>query len=163
MSGVVDQERNIHLERRCSYERRDGSFPSPKYWGYRGRRREIRRHGEGAYLDRYPARLMWLTVMTLCLCSTDAMFTLTLLQKGAQELNPFMAMLMDSSTSLFVGVKMGVTALALVCLVVHQNFNIRRVVQVRQLIYGALVLYSGVVAYEGWLLLAGLSLGAQPN
>ncbi len=155
MSGVITERKDIYWERRCSGERRDGAFPRFKYWGRRGRRREIRRYGEqqGAYLDRYPPHLMWLTVATLCLCSIDAIFTLTLLQKGAVELNSLMAVLISISTALFVGVKMGITALALVCLVAHQNFILRRIVPVQQLIYGFMFLYVGVVAYESLLLL----------
>lgn len=161
MFSAATTRRDIHWERRCGGERRNGSFPCFKYWGRRGRRREIRRYGEqeGAYLDWYPPRLMWLTVAILCLCSMDAAFTLALLQQGALELNPFMAMLTGFNTSLFVGVKMGITGLALVCLAVHQNFVLRHIVQVRQLIYGFMLLYVGVVAYESLLLLIDPSSG----
>lgn len=156
MSCTIIQGRDTQLERRNSGDRRSRSLLGVKYWGRRGRRRELRRHGDqqGTYLDWYPVHLMWITLATLCLCSIDAIFTLTLLQQGAAELNPFMAVLINTNIALFVGVKISLTALALVYLVMHHNFTILRIIQVRQLIYGFMFLYLGLVAYESLLLLA---------
>lgn len=154
MGCTITQGRDIELKRRSSGDRRSRSFPNVKYWGRRGRRCEIRRYGDqqGAYLDWYPAHLMWTTLATLCLCSIDAIFTLALLQQGAVELNPFMAMLINTNIALFVGVKMSLTTLALVYLVIHHNFTILRIIQVRQSIYGLMFLYLGLVVYESLLL-----------
>jgi hypothetical protein len=144
------------LEQRCGRDRRIVSFPAPKYWGRRGRRRQIRRSSDrvGTYLDRYPFSLVWVTVVTLALCAGDAVFTLSLLQRGAVEINPFMALLIDTNLTLFVGVKMAFTALGLICLVVHQNFTVLRIFRARQFIYASMGLYFGIVVYEGGLLLA---------
>lgn len=151
---IITQGQDASPERRSNSDRRSGTFPQAKYWGRRGRRRKMRRHEErqDAYLDWYPARFMWITGVTLCLCGVDAILTLTLLQQGAVEINPFMAMLISANTTLFVGVKMGLTALALACLIVHHNFTMLRSVRVQQLIYGVMFFYFGLVVYESLLL-----------
>jgi hypothetical protein len=143
----------INSERRNSCERRANSMPSFKYWGWRGRRYQVRRRGErmGVYLDGYPASLLWAASLILCLCFMDAIFTLSLLQQGAMEINPFMAMLISISTPLFVGVKIAVTTLSLVWLIVHYNFIVLRLIRVQQLIYSVLFLYVGVIIYENFL------------
>jgi hypothetical protein len=154
MSDLISKEINPHAERRNSWERRADSIPSFKYWGRRGRRRQIRREGErvGIYLDWYPTPLLWAAALILCLCFMDVIFTLSLLQRGAAEINPFMAILIGTSIPLFVGVKIVVTTLSLGWLIVHCNFTALRFFRVQQLIYGFLLLYIGLIVYEGLLL-----------
>ncbi|QBQ55846.1 DUF5658 family protein [Nitrosococcus wardiae] len=155
MSYVIAKKTNIHFNRRSSQERRSTSLPHFNYWGCRGRRGQIRRQEDliGVYLDKYPAQLLWLTVVILGLCFMDAILTLSLLQRGAVEINPFMAMLMNMSTHLFAGVKMAITTLSLVWLVIHHNFMVLGLFRVQSLIYAFLLLYLGLVAYESFLLL----------
>jgi hypothetical protein len=154
MSFIPIERRNNPFVARSNSDRRTASFPNFKYWGRRGRRRQIRRCSDQTetYLDWYPTSLLWVTVVVVGLCAADAALTLTLLQRGAVEINPFMAMLIDTSSVLFVGVKMAVTGLGLIYLVVHQNFTVLGVLRVRKLVYASLGLYVGTLGYEGMLL-----------
>ncbi|ABA58161.1 conserved hypothetical protein [Nitrosococcus oceani ATCC 19707] len=154
MSYVIIEKATIYHERR-SGERRVGSFPQFNYWGHQGRRGYIRRREDlaNSYLDKYPASLWWLIVAVLILCFMDAIFTLSLLQHGAKEINPLMAELINFSIPLFAGVKMAVTGVGLVGLIIHHNFIVFRIFRVQQFIYGFLLLYSGLVVYESFLLL----------
>lgn len=155
MSYVIIEKANVCHERR-NVERRAGSFPRFNYWGRQGQRGYVRRREDltNAYLDKYPAYLWWLTVAVLVLCFMDAIFTLSLLQHGATEINPLMAELISFSIPLFAGVKMAVTGLGLVGLIVHHDFIVFRIFHVRQFIYGFLFLYSGLVVYESFLVAA---------
>ncbi|ADJ28347.1 DUF5658 family protein [Nitrosococcus watsonii] len=157
MSYVIVEKTNVFQERRRG-ERRVGSFPQFNYWGRQGRRGYVRRCEDltNAYLDKYPPYLWWFTVAILVLCFMDAIFTLSLLQHGAKEVNPLMAELINFSIPLFAGVKMAVTGLGLVGLIVHHNFIVFRIFRVQQFIYGFLFLYSGLVVYESFLLLSNL-------
>jgi hypothetical protein len=154
MNDLIPEEATLPPERRNSGDRRAASIPGFKYWGSRGRRYQVRRRGEliGVYLDWYPTHLLWTASLILCLCFIDALLTLSLLQRGATEINPFMAILIGASTSLFVGVKMVVTTLSLAWLIVHYNFIVLRLCRVQHLIYGFLFLYVGIMAYESLLL-----------
>jgi hypothetical protein len=154
--GLISRKVNFYSERRNSWERRANSIPSFKYWGRWGRRCQVRRRGEqtGIYLDWYPAPILWAASLILCLCLMDAIFTLSLLQRGAVEINPLMAILIGTSIPLFVGVKVVVTILSLVLLIVHYNFIVLRLFRVQQLIYSVLFLYVGIITYENLLWLA---------
>lgn len=147
-------EKINYLERRNNNDRRVNSIPNFKYWGQRGRRCQVRRQGEqvGIYLDRYPNSLLWVALLILCLCLMDAVFTLSLIQRGAAEINPFMAILIGTNISLFMGVKIALTTLSLAWLIVHYNFTALRLFRVQRLIYGFLLLYVGLIIYESFLL-----------
>lgn len=150
----MTEKTKAHPERRHSRERRANLLPHFTYWGRRGRRCQVRRQQDltGVYLDQYPAPLFWSVVAILALCFMDAIFTLSLLQRGAVELNPFMAVLINTSVPLFSGVKMAVTGLALVWLIIHHNFRVLRIFRVQGLIYGFLLFYLALVMYEILLL-----------
>ncbi|ADE14604.1 conserved hypothetical protein [Nitrosococcus halophilus Nc 4] len=155
MSDTITKKINFHSDRRGRRERRATLIPRFSYWGRRGRRCQIRRQEDltGIYLDQYPAHLLWITVVILGLCFMDAILTLSLLQRGAVEINPFMATLMNTSTHLFAGVKMAITTLSLVWLVIHHNFMVLDLLRVQALLYGFLFIYLGLVGYESFLLL----------
>ncbi len=105
------------------------------------------------YVDRYEPHLFYVAVATLLLCCTDAFFTLTLLQQGAEEINPFMALLLEMDVQLFLVTKFALTAAGLVFLVAHKNFLLfNRRLRVPHVLYAFLVGYMVLVKYELTLL-----------
>ena len=103
-----------------------------------GRRMNERRRSEvrwgAAYVDRYADRLMVCVVGILFLNICDALFTLRILAHGGEELNWFMAILIDDSVEKFIAVKMALTSLALIMLIIHHNVRIFYMVRVRHIV-----------------------------
>ena len=121
----------------------------------KGRRRELRRvHDQyhGGYIDRYESRLLFSTVGILLLSLTDAALTLTLLRRGAVELNTFMAVLIESDVQVFIAGKMIITLAALLLLLYHARFRVSRYLRVSYLIYFFFSVYTLLIAYELTLL-----------
>lgn len=77
------------------------------------------------------------------LCCTDAAFTLALIDRGAREVNLFMQLLIQQGINTFVGIKLGITYVALIYLVAHSSFRVRGLLQVRHALY---LLFFGYVA-----------------
>lgn len=117
----------------------------------RGRRREPRRGADchGYYVDWYDDPRLFAAVMGIFLLNCmDAVFTLTLLSKGAEEINYFMAILLEDSISTFVNIKLGITAIALVFLVAHSAFRLVGFLRVRHLLYAIFGNYLALFIYE---------------
>ena len=146
-------------ERRRALDRRQRpTLWDRRSWGIGGRRCEPgRRTGDHArpYLDRHDSGLFILALGTFVMSASDAYLTMLLLQRGAVEVNPVMALLMDSGMRTFVLAKLTLTGLAVVFLVAHARFSVFSGLQVRVVLRGAFVLYAGLITYE--LLLLGLS------
>ncbi|WP_292987506.1 DUF5658 family protein [Nitrosomonas sp.] len=127
-----------------------------------GRRLNERRSVEGrwnaAYVDRYADRLMLCVTGILILSICDAVFTLKILAQGGDELNWFMAILIDDSVEKFIAVKMALTSLALIMLVIHHNVKVFYKVRVRHLKYMILSGYGVLIGYELYLLELAASL-----
>jgi hypothetical protein len=116
----------------------------------RGRRKKARRNEEAKdyYVDRYELRYLFLIISILILCFLDAFMTVILLQLGAEELNPFMLIFIQKDVVLSMVVKYVITALSLICILMHKNFRIFRNLRVHSLIYFVLTLYVVLVLFE---------------
>ena len=140
-------------QRRVHQDRRSYSLRTVTYCGLqrRGRRRDTRRSGEEYYLDWYDPKLVITGIAVLFMSGLDAMFTLTLLGRGAYEANYFMARLLESSDVLFVNVKLSVTAFGIVLLLMHSHFRImrlasgKRLLEILVLVYGLLMIYEVIL------------------
>lgn len=104
------------------------------------------------YVDRYAGHLMLCAICIMILSSLDAFFTLNILAKGGEEINPFMAVLIEDSVSKFIGVKLALTALALVLLTMHHNVLLTEKIRVRHVKYSILFGYTVLIGYELFLL-----------
>ena len=95
----------------------------------------------------------WLAVgiLILLLCSADALLTLTLIARGASELNPFMAPLVAGSGHAFAGWKLGLTAVGVVFLTVMARLQVFGRT-VGAILYVILGMYAALVGYELFLL-----------
>ena len=112
-----------------------------KAGGRKAERRELR--GKPVYVDSYPGRLVLCTSLILLLSALDAFLTLNILANGGEELNWFMAMLLEDSVEKFVGFKLALTAMALILLAIHH------VVHFKYLILSG---YGVLIGYEIYLL-----------
>lgn len=103
------------------------------------------------YVDWYEPRYMALTLAIIFLTVADSLFTLLLWGRGVIELSPLMAYLVDTSTQLYVGIKISITSLGLMLMVLYKNFSFYRVLRVKHLLYILLVVYS-ITVYQQFVL-----------
>jgi hypothetical protein len=97
-------------------------------------------------------------IVILLLSMADALLTVTLLQHGAREANPFMEPLVTGSGQWFAFWKVGLTTAGVVILVLLSRYRLFGRVRVGALLYVVLALYVALVTYE-WSLLHRI--GAQ--
>ena len=141
-------------DKRACVDRRKRHPPLTDWrWGYRGRRKSLRRNADShrthAILDWYHPSLLFFVLATYVLSGIDAVLTLTLLDFGvAREANPFMNLLIAEDVRLFAGVKALVTGVGLVCLTAYSNQCLFTRLRVDRLIYALFVIYSLLVIYE---------------
>lgn len=119
-----------------------------------GRRMEERRLNIKApvYVDRYADHLMLCAIYIMILSAMDAFFTLNILAKGGEEINPFMAVLIEDSIGKFIGFKLALTSLALILLTMHHNVLLTEKIRVRHVEYLILSGYTVLISYELFLL-----------
>jgi hypothetical protein len=141
-------------ERRAGPDRRRHSWRTLTYCGLhgRGRRRQVRRQGHNYYLDWYDPALVFTGLAVLFMSAMDALFTLSLIGKGAYEANIFMARLMDVSVHVFVWSKVAITAASVMFLLMHANFQILGITSGKRLLQFMVPIYVLLLAYELFLL-----------
>jgi len=140
----------LPAERRRDEDRRRHSWRTLTYCGLRGRgrRHQARRSDHSYYLDRYEPGLVMTGLLVLLLSCVDALFTLSLLSKGAYEANHLMAALLELGTHPFVITKVAVTAIGVLFLLMHSHFRILRVTNGKRIleilagIYGLLIIWE---------------------
>lgn len=140
-------------DRRYGKDRRRLTLKTFVYGSLKARRRSVRRN-EGGYvlLDWHEPRLFLLSVAVLSLSLIDALFTSTLLARGAFEANPFLAYLLEVSPRLFAFVKMGLTGGGIIVLVACYRIRLFRAIRVGVFLPGCVLAYSTLIGYEWWLL-----------
>lgn len=145
---------NTAAERRHSEDRRRHSWRTVTYCGLqgRGRRHNARRSHHSYYLDHYEPRLVMTGLLVLLLSSLDALFTLTLLGKGAYEANHLMAALLNVGTLPFVITKVAVTAFGVLFLLMHSQFRILRVTNGQRMLEMLAGVYGLLIIWELYLL-----------
>ena len=143
-------------ERREKHDRRRHSWHTVTYCGFhaRGRRRHARRSEHNYYLDWYEPKLVFTGIAVLLMSCLDALFTLTLISKGATEANYVMARLLETSDGLFVAVKLAVTAFGVLFLMMHSHFQVLRITSGKRLLQFAAPVYGLLICYE--LILLGV-------
>lgn len=115
-------------------------------------RRDSSKRSKAAYVDRYSWQVVLCVIGIMILSAMDAFFTLNILAKGGEELNIFMAVLIEDNITKFVSIKLALTAFALLLLTIHQNVKLIASLRVRHLQYMVLVGYASLIGYELHLL-----------
>ena len=160
MHAAPSAPRLLH-ERRHRAERRRRVWWSVCYGSFNPRRRTPpRRLGDSRFhsLDWYSAHLLVVAIGVLLLSVADAFLTLALLQGGAAEVNPFMALLIYRNVATFAAMKMGITSACIVLMVALARYRFMRLLQVTWVLYGVLIAYASLIGYEVWMLKAPLEL-----
>jgi hypothetical protein len=141
-------------ERRERRDRRQRTFHALVHGSFTPRRRGPRRGDDLSFtsVDWHHPQWLAVAILTLLLCSADAVLTLTLLAHGAVEANPFMEPLVGGSPLIFTLVKMGLTSGGIVTLILLARVRILRMIPVSLLLYTVLFGYAALVGYEFWLL-----------
>lgn len=145
----------LPLERRGG-ERRHFGWRTVLQGFLRSRRHRARRSADGRhpFSDWHHPWLFFLGVGVMLLSATDAFFTLRLLERGGVELNPFMRILIDRDTFLFVSIKLMLTGLGLLLLVYTSRILLFRRMRVGLLITAFFCGYACLICYEYLGLLA---------
>ena len=141
--------------KRVTQNRRTLSFKSVWHSMFTGRRRVIQRQAtnkSGYIIDTHESWLWLLTLGVFLMSISDACLTLVLLQYGAVEVNPFMAILLDGGVSFFFWVKFTTTVVPLMVLVVFKNFIFLKYFNGYHLIALIFSLYTCLIIYEFTLL-----------
>lgn len=142
------------VERRNAPDRRRRTFYSLVYGSFNPRRRKARRTDARSLRDLDWHHPQWLAVAILIvvLCCVDAALTMTLISRGAYEVNPIMAPIVGGSALIFTLVKVGLTAGGVVLLTLAARMRAFGKIPVGFLLYALLAAYGTLVVYEIHLL-----------
>jgi hypothetical protein len=147
MSATLSQERRVSLERRRTV------FQALWRGNFERRRISPRRRTENFVVvtDWFHPQWLALAVSILLLCCADAFLTLTLISHGANEVNPFMAPLVEGTGHSFAYWKMGLTSAGVLILTLLARLRAFGGV-VGVILYMVLAAYVILVTYELFLL-----------
>ncbi len=147
VAQVVNEERQTEWR---GPDRRKPSFKSFVYGAFYPRRRRIRRDDDrdSSFIDWYPTHLLVVATLIMCLSVADGILTVHLVNAGAVELNPLLAVLVHNDPMSFALVKVFLTAIGVTCLVLVSQARLFRRWPMGWVIYGLLVSYTGLVMYS---------------
>jgi hypothetical protein len=143
------------LERRLGTpDRRKQHLRAVFFGSFNPRRRGSRRGGERglAGVDWHDPQWLAVAMLIVLFSCVDAFLTVTLIDHGAYEVNPFMAPLVGGSTLAFALVKIGLTAGGVVLLTLVARLKAFGRVPVGLLLYSVLLGYGALLVYEFRLL-----------
>jgi hypothetical protein len=138
-------------ERREHADRRRRVWWSILYGNFNPRRRAPpRRLDQSHYhsVDWHSPHLLAVAIGILLLSVVDAFMTLILLQGGADEINPIMALVVYRSVAVFAALKMALTSLGVVFMVFLARYRFMRRLPVGWVLYGVLIAYTSLIGYE---------------
>jgi hypothetical protein len=154
LRGSASSTPHVTYERRDRADRRRRVWWSVCYGSFNPRRRSPpRRLDDSRFhsLDWHAAHLLAVAIAILLLSVVDAFLTLALLQGGAAEVNPIMAVLIYRSVGMFAALKMAMTSAGIVLMVFLARYRFMRLVRVEWVLYGVLIAYASLISYEIWM------------
>ena len=138
-------------ERREHVDRRRRLWWSVVYGNFNPRRRAPpRRLDQSHYhsVDWHSPHLLAVAIGILLLSVVDAFMTLILLQGGADEVNPIMALVVYRSVAVFAALKMALTSFGVVFMVFLARYRFMSRLPVGWVLYGVLIAYTSLIGYE---------------
>ena len=135
-------------------ERRRHVLRALLHGSFRPRRRGPRRADEHqvSAVDWHHPQWLAIAMLIVVFSAADALLTLMLIERGAYEINPFMAPLVGGSALSFALVKVGLTAGGVVLLTQIARIRAFGRIPVGVFLYSVLALYGALIAYEFSLL-----------
>jgi len=142
------------IDRRREPDRRKRTLRALFYGSFNPRRRNSRREGDRSVsgVDWHDPQWLAVAMLIVLFSCVDAFLTLTLIDHGAYEVNPFMAPLVGGSALAFALVKIGLTAGGVVMLTILARMRVFGQVPVSLLLYTVLLSYGVLLVYEFRLL-----------
>ena len=149
------KEGELTAEDRNVADRRELGWRTVLFGFLRSRRREHRRSAEGepVFIDWHHPWLFFLAVGTMLLSCLDAFFTLQLLDRGAVEVNPVMAMAINHGTLVFTASKLLMTGVGILMLVFLSRSRLFDRVRTGLFLTVFFSVYACLVCYQFVLLL----------
>jgi hypothetical protein len=137
-------------ERRNAPDRRKRTLYSLFYGSFNPRRRSPRRTDARSLRDLDWHHPIWLAVAMLIvvLSCVDAALTLSLMEHGAYEVNPFMEPFVGGSPLVFTLIKVGLTAGGVIMLTLAARLRAFGRIPVSFFLYAVLLGYGTLVVYE---------------
>ncbi len=153
-STAIEQPVDFELPRRQAVERRQFSIKTIYNSLTSPRRRDTRREQDTVYpiLDFYGWTEMLSAMALILLSLTDATFTLLLILKGGEELNPVMDYFLQMGVFEFVANKLFMTSLCAFSFVACWNYLVFSFFRVRYLLFVSIAMYVVLIGYELTLL-----------
>ena len=147
IAQVVNEERQTEW---TGPDRRKPSFKSFVYGAFYPRRRRILRDEDrdSSFIDWYPTHLLVVATLIMCLSVVDGILTVHLVNAGAVELNPLLAVLVQNDPMSFALVKVFLTAIGVTSLVIVSQARLFRRWPMVWVIYALLFSYAGLVMYS---------------
>lgn len=144
----------VPSERRSGVERRHYSIAA--YWrgALNPRRRNGRRTTDRVYaiIDWHSPRVLALVLLILGFSTLDGVLTLMLMNQGANEVNPLMALFVPHNLGWFAAIKLTLTSVGAAVLVVCARMKLFRLFPGEVLLYLVVGCYVALVGYELHLL-----------
>ena len=140
----------ILIDRRNGIDRRKRTLAAYIYGAFTPRRVRGRRATDRFYpvIDWHSPRVLALALAILTLSVSDGVLTVLLLEHGAVEMNPFMALFVPHSLGWFAAVKLGLTATCLFVLVACSQMRLLRTVPGETFLYSVLGCYIVLLGHE---------------
>ena len=151
-------------ECRRTGDRRNGSWKSIVYGNFRPRRRESRRSADDHFIwfDWHEPRILYLALGILLLSCTDALFTLNLINAGADEANPVMASILEIGLEAFVAAKITITSLSVIVLVIAARRTFVGPLNVEHVLQTVFTGYLMLICYEIYMFWYVFELSISP-
>jgi hypothetical protein len=155
---------NNNPSRRRPIDRRKRTLRALIHGSFTPRRHGSRREGDQSLtaVDWHHPQWLAVALLTLLMSFADALLTLTLLQRGAYEANPFMAPLVHGAPLAFAIIKIGLTGGGIIVLTLLARARIFGSLRVSFILYAVLFAYAALVGYEFWMLQTLLDATADP-
>ncbi len=132
-------------------DRRKHPTPMLSRHTFFGRRTGFRRKADrqrGGYIDRYHPALLFLLLLITGLSALDSAFTITILDRGGQELNPIVGSVIELYGDRFWIWKFALVSGCLVLLCLHSKFK-----QTQTLLIAVCSIFLALLSYQICLIL----------
>jgi hypothetical protein len=140
----------ITANNRVDPDRRAFSWRTVTYGFVRSRRRDGRRYAESEpmFVDWHHPWLFFLATGIMVMSATDAFLTLQLLDRGAIEINPVMALMIGHGTLTFAVSKMLLTGFCVLALVYLSRSRFLNRIRTGMILTIFFSFYAALICYE---------------
>lgn len=147
--GVM-QHSSDPTDNRIEPDRREFSWRTILYGFFRSRRRDSRRESEAdpLYVDWHHPWLFFLATGIMLMSGLDAFFTLQLIDRGAVEINPVMALMIGQGTLAFATSKMMLTGTCILALVFLSRARFLNRIRTSLILTIFFSFYAALICYE---------------